>query len=235
MIPAHSSGASSASLNPAGSGWAKASATDHVLGVPAVEVPAGVDRGRAQVLLAPAAEHAGAVGPAAARRPRPGHRARTGRCPARSPTTSATTSWPGVVSGRWAAGRPRPGAGRCGTRRSSGSAAAAGRDRAGGPAARPGAAGPTRPARADELPMHAQSHRTGSPRARGTDPGVPQDRVKRATTLTVDGPVSMPIWFQVRPKSARSTTTPSARRVNAAGLTSASVPVKLSGRVSPRP
>ena len=36
----------------------------HVLGVPAVEVPAGVDRRRAEVLLAPAAEHARPVGAA---------------------------------------------------------------------------------------------------------------------------------------------------------------------------
>ncbi len=83
--------------------------------------------------------------------------------------------------------------------------------------------------------MHAQSHRTASPAGPREPAGDTQDRVKRATTATVAGPVSMPIWFQVRPNSARSTTTPSARSVNAAGLTSASVAVKLSGRVTRRP
>src|ERR1019366_7203650 len=78
---------------------------------------------------------------------------------------------------------------------------------------------------------HARTALRYGPRP-GQGAGFAADRVKRVTADTVAGPFSMPFWFQVKPKFARSPSV-SARRVIASRVASVTVAVKSSGRVTP--
>ena len=222
MIPAHSSGASSASLNPGRQVVHEGVRDHHVLGVPAGEVPAGVERRRAQVLLAAPAELARPVGAAE---------------PGRADPVA------GLEPGAARAGRDDLGHHLVARRhvRLLGRQVAFGQVQV----------GPAHPAAADleqqlagaglgyrplgEL-ERARGHRPGlmdHPRAHGPTVGrLGQARVNRASTEMVAGPRSMPSWFQVMPNWARSISA-SARTVTAASVTSSRVAVKVSGRVTP--
>ena len=143
--------------------------------------------------------------------------------PGPAATTSATTSWPGVMSGLL------------------GRQVTFGQVQVG--AAHPATADPEQQLAGAGLghrPLgeleRARGHRPGlmdHPRAHGPTVGrLGQARVNRATTEMVAGPRSMPSWFQVMPNWARSISA-SARTVTADSVTSARVAVKVSGRVMP--
>ena len=98
MMPAHSSGASSWSLNPVGSGCANASATSMYSAYPPWKSqPVYTDAGHRFSWPRRQNRHDPSVPPSQAAPTRSPTLNR--RVPGPAATTSATTSWPGVVSG----------------------------------------------------------------------------------------------------------------------------------------
>ncbi len=99
MMPAQRSGAASMSLNTSGNRVSEGLVHGHVVGIAAVEVPAGEARGSGRDSHAPSGRRGRSRRCGPTRGSRCGHPGRTGSDSGPTASTRPTTSWPGMTKG----------------------------------------------------------------------------------------------------------------------------------------